>query len=228
MGSICGEGKVLSDRRISAIAAILAEMQPPPRPRALVVGCGSGREAAVLAADLEASIVGVDLVTNFSPEAMAWADLRYGDATALDFPDASFDVLFSYHVLEHIPATDQALAEMHRVLRPGGVFCIGTPNRQRLVGYVGGSGTPSEIFRWNLADWRARLAGRFRNELGAHAGFAADELGGMLRRHFRECREVTGDYYRRVYASRANSVAALCRSGLGRYAFPGVYFAGSR
>lgn len=218
----------LHDPRISAIAAILRTLRPRPRPRTLVVGCGNGREAAVLAADLNARVTGIDLVENFCPDALAWADLRRGDATALDFPDASFDLLFSYHVLEHIADRDRALAEMRRVLRPGGVFCIGTPNRLRLLGYLGGPSTPAEKIRWNLADWRARLAGRFRNELGAHAGYAAEELRALLLPHFRHCREVTADYYRRVHAARARSVAALCGSGLGRYAFPSVYFAGER
>ena len=145
----------LHDPRISAISAILRTLRPEPHPRVLVVGCGSGREAAVLAADLDGSTIGIDLVTNFCAEAKNWADLRHGDATAMNFPDSSFDVLFSYHVLEHIPRPERALAEMKRILRPGGLFCIGTPNRLRLLGYIGGPRTPAELVRWNLADWRA-------------------------------------------------------------------------
>jgi ubiquinone/menaquinone biosynthesis C-methylase UbiE len=54
---------------------------------------------------------------------MAIADritLVKGDATALPFPDASFDVATSTQVYEYVPDVDQALAELYRVLRPGG------------------------------------------------------------------------------------------------------------
>jgi SAM-dependent methyltransferase len=52
------------------------------------------------------------------------------DAEDLPFPDQSFDVVFGHAVLHHVPNLDRALAEFHRVLRPGGViaFC-GEPSR---------------------------------------------------------------------------------------------------
>jgi len=42
------------------------------------------------------------------------------DATSLDFPDATFDVVYSFGVLQHIPEAGRAVAEIHRVLKPGG------------------------------------------------------------------------------------------------------------
>jgi SAM-dependent methyltransferase len=52
------------------------------------------------------------------------------DAEDLPFPDQSFDVVFGHAVLHHVPNLDRALAEFHRVLRPGGAiaFC-GEPSR---------------------------------------------------------------------------------------------------
>lgn len=47
-------------------------------------------------------------------------DVRVGDATALDLPDASFDAAFAFDVLHHVPDWRRALAEVRRVLRPGG------------------------------------------------------------------------------------------------------------
>ncbi len=44
------------------------------------------------------------------------------DAAALDFPDNSFDYIFSDAVLEHIDSTEEAIAQMNRVLKPGGVM----------------------------------------------------------------------------------------------------------
>lgn len=52
-------------------------------------------------------------------------DVRHGDATALPFDDASFDVVVSFTMLHHVATSalqDQVFAEARRVLRPGGVF----------------------------------------------------------------------------------------------------------
>ena len=48
------------------------------------------------------------------------ADVRVGDAEALPFADASFDLVWSYGVLHHTPDTERALREIRRVLRPDG------------------------------------------------------------------------------------------------------------
>lgn len=49
-------------------------------------------------------------------------DIRKMDATALDLPDASFDLVWSRSVLEHVMPVDLALAEAVRVVRPGGLL----------------------------------------------------------------------------------------------------------
>lgn len=52
------------------------------------------------------------------------AELRVGDAESLPFDDDSFDIVYSYGVLHHTPDTRKTLAEVHRVLRPGGVALL--------------------------------------------------------------------------------------------------------
>lgn len=47
----------------------------------------------------------------------------------LPFDDASFDVVLSHHVIEHVPDQRLHLAEIHRVLRPNGTAYLATPNR---------------------------------------------------------------------------------------------------
>lgn len=58
-----------------------------------------------------------------------------GDATALDFPDNSFDISVSFSVIEHIPdpaARQKAFKEIARVTKPGGHVIITVPNRYSL------------------------------------------------------------------------------------------------
>ena len=49
------------------------------------------------------------------------------DLQSIDLPDESVDVLLTPHVLEHVPETDRALAEIRRVLAPGGRMCLQVP-----------------------------------------------------------------------------------------------------
>jgi SAM-dependent methyltransferase len=154
--------------------------------------------------------------------------LQKGDATALTFATDEFDFIYSYHVLEHIPRYRDALAEMNRVLAKGGGLWIGTPNRSRLVGYIGSKVPMRKMIAWNAADWKARLRGRFRNELGAHAGFTLRELGAELRAVFSRIDDATLDYYLAIYPNRARTVRVLQNSGLGTFAFPSIYFSGQK
>lgn len=218
----------VANPRTSVLTGLLAEQCGVERPRVLVVGCGQGIEAAVLATDMGADVTGIDLDPRFDPEATRHARLTQGDATALTFADSSFDIVYSYHALEHIADYHQALNEMHRVLRGGGAWCIGTPNRARLVGYVGGDSSWREKLAWNWADWRMRVTGRFRNEYGAHAGYTSKDLCGILKQHFSTVEEVTPEYYRRLYAKQRAVISMLIVSGLGRFLFPSVYFMGRK
>lgn len=221
--------ETIRDLRTESLAQIIRERAVRPVRRLLVVGCGSGEEAAVLSAALGAETTGIDLVDNFAPVAAARVTLRRGDATSLDFADGSFDGVYSFHALEHIPDFRKALREMWRVLSPGGIYCIGTPNRLRLVAYFGSPGVSLRTkLRWNANDWKQRLRGRFRNEFGAHAGFAPAELRHELQCAFGHAEEVSLDYYQRVYRNHQGMCRVLDATGLGRIAYPCVYFVGTR
>lgn len=98
----------------------------------LEVGCGTGLVLQRVAA-FARTAKGVDL----SPGMLARAkerglDAVEGSATALPFPDASFDVAYSFKVLSHVPQLPLALSEMLRVVRPGGHLVFDIYNRHSL------------------------------------------------------------------------------------------------
>jgi ubiquinone/menaquinone biosynthesis C-methylase UbiE len=204
--------------------AIRREMPRKPA-NLLVVGCGSGIEAATLACELDCVVIGIDIQTRFDPEAQKFAALKEGDATRLEFSDGEFDVVYSFHALEHIYDDRLAVSEMRRVLKPDGLLCIGTPNRSRVIGYIGSQDVGwATKFLWNLIDWKARLLGRFRNEYGAHAGYTEKELQTILSGSFRDVRSITDKYYLKLYSSRQALVELLKISGMSRLLFPSIYF----
>jgi SAM-dependent methyltransferase len=219
----------LTDRKAECISRIIQQKSGKDIRNALVVGCGSGVEAAILANVLGVRVIGVDLQNNFDPVAAEVAQLQKGDATCLEFQDGQFDLVYSYHALEHISNYRQALAEMNRVLKEGGWYCIGTPNRSRLVGYIGSEGTKlSTKIQWNLADWKARLTGRFRNEFGAHAGFTEAELSGDLKQVFGKTEDITLAYYLQLYPGYQKLLGRLSNTGLSRFVFPSIYYIGKK
>jgi SAM-dependent methyltransferase len=57
-----------------------------------------------------------------------------GDAEALDFPDESFDMVYSWGVLHQSPDTSKAVSEVYRVLKPGGVAKIMIYHKWSMIG----------------------------------------------------------------------------------------------
>jgi ubiquinone/menaquinone biosynthesis C-methylase UbiE len=217
------------DGKTEIVARLIAAHKHHPVAKLLVVGCGSGIEAAVLAESLNTEVIGIDLADNFAPEATRAVDLRVGNAMALGFEDASFQFVYSYHALEHIADPRVALKEIRRVLMPGGGYWIGTPNRRRVLGYVGSPEVPlREKVAWNLNDWKARLSGRFKNELGAHAGFSARELSNLLRAEFSTVNDMSRLYYREMYPRYRVALKLADVSTLSEILYPSVYFMGTR
>jgi SAM-dependent methyltransferase len=109
--------------------------------RLLDLGCGAGRHAfeagrrgaAVVALDTDrAELARVAAVAAAMAEAGELPDgssvgTAAANATAMPFPDGSFDVVIAAEVLEHIPADQDAMNEIARVLRPGGVAAVTVP-----------------------------------------------------------------------------------------------------
>ncbi len=94
--------------------------------RVLEIGCGLGTDGAQFA-KAGANYTGIDLTeaaVELARKRFEMFDLpgefRTADAENLNFPDESFDLVYSHGVLHHTPDTAKAIREIHRVLRPGG------------------------------------------------------------------------------------------------------------
>jgi ubiquinone/menaquinone biosynthesis C-methylase UbiE len=97
---------------------------------ALEVGCGRG-----VGTELILEIFGADSVDAFDldPRMVALARKRLaahgsrvrlwvGDASAISAPDTTYDAVFDFGIIHHVPEWRRTLAEVHRVLKPGGRF----------------------------------------------------------------------------------------------------------
>lgn len=106
-------------------------------PKALDLGCGRG-EWLELLQQHGFQAKGVDLNEGMLQECKARnLDVFQGDAIAYlkDLPDESLHVISAFHLVEHIPfdILQQLIAEAHRVLLPGGLMILETPNPESLL-----------------------------------------------------------------------------------------------
>lgn len=97
----------------------------------LEVGCGEGRGIQHILPHVRSywAIDKIDSAIQKLRQLFPAAQLVAGNLPPLPYPDASFDSLVSFQVIEHIQDDVLFLKEIHRVLRPGGVALITTPNR---------------------------------------------------------------------------------------------------
>ena len=130
----------------------------------LEVGCGRGELAERIAREVGAEVVAVDQSERMVElTRRRGVDARVGDVQRLELDDGSFDCAIAAWMLYHVPDLHRGLAELARVLRPGGRLVAVTNSRRNL----------SEL--WSLLGSRAeRAAHPFNAENGA------DELA----RHF--------------------------------------------
>jgi SAM-dependent methyltransferase len=167
-----------------------------PATRCLDVGCGAGNSYAPALAARAGSYMGVDV----APEAVERARAAgldahvIDDASQLPFEDGSFELVVCIEVLEHLFSPDRAVAEIRRVLVPGGRLVVSVPNAAywRLrVNLLAGIWNPLGDEQSVEAPWRdphirfftvaalermLRRAGFGEVETGAHGGRFLDHL----------------------------------------------------
>jgi SAM-dependent methyltransferase len=167
------------------------------RPRQILeVGGGEGELAERIVGRLGAELVGVDQSERMVEiQRGKGIDARVGDVQELPFGEAEFDLAIAAWMLYHVPDVDRALAEVGRVLRPGGRLVAVTNSRDHLQ---------------ELTD----LAGLTRLMDGNE--FRSDNGAELLRRHFAlvERRDAYGwvtfdDAAMRTYAGSSERLAPL-------------------
>lgn len=115
---------------IAKLAAVRAWLdQAPPSAKVLDAGCGEG----VLVDEYRSKLAIEGIDPNYSSD-----HVRTGSLTALPYADLTFDRALCLDVLEHLTFDEQplALAELFRVLRPGGLLFVSVPNLAHLQSRV--------------------------------------------------------------------------------------------
>jgi arsenite methyltransferase len=135
-----------------------------PGERVLDIGVGPGFLAAEMAAEVapDGRVCGIDpsdsmlaiAKTRAVPAGGVPVELTSGDANHLPYPDASFDVAVSTQVLEYVEDVPGALAEIRRVLRPGGRVLLLDTDWDSVVWHSG----DRERMRRVLTAWEPHLA----------------------------------------------------------------------
>ncbi len=141
--------------------------------RVLEIGCGNGADGAMFALN-GATYTGIDLTAeavdatrrHFAAERLDGV-FRQENSERLSFADESFDIVYSFGVLHHTPVPDQAIREVHRVLKPGGTARIMLYHRHsfnyyvRILGYMRARAllkVAGRAFRWRADRRRAAAA----------------------------------------------------------------------
>jgi SAM-dependent methyltransferase/GNAT superfamily N-acetyltransferase len=126
---------VLRSHRCRTAENSAAYLLPHLRPglSLLDIGCGPGTitidlaarvaPGAVLGIDREPAVI-AEAVRLLQPGRSDNVEFRAGDVYSLDLDDESFDVVHAHQVLQHLTDPVAALAEMRRVLRPGGILAV--------------------------------------------------------------------------------------------------------
>lgn len=161
----------IDHRKVHIIQRELGTLEPGAT--VVDLGCGAGSILARTRRDHDFAVA-----ADHDPVLLATAKLTGSKPVLLDLDadlplaSASIDVVLCTDVIEHIVEPNRALAEMYRVMRPGGTVIVFTP--------------PYDSMRWNFAEWLHRLI--TRRPADHISPFTRESLGWWIGRHFVDCR----------------------------------------
>jgi SAM-dependent methyltransferase len=145
----------------------------------LDIACGEGYGSRLLAQDALA-VTGVDIdaaTIDHAAKKYTAGNLSFikGDIENIPFDTASFDIVVSFETLEHTDQHQKALNEIKRVLRPGGILLISTPEKKKYTD-VPGNMNPfhkKELYR---DEFVSLLAAYFRHHIICHQGLYVSSI----------------------------------------------------
>lgn len=114
------------EQHIGDVSEELRYLNALPPSRILDVGCGLGFFLSGL--DHRHERHGVEVSRFASMHARTWGTIHTGTLESATYPSASFEAVVLHHVIEHVQDPSALLAEIFRVLAPGGHFVLGTPD----------------------------------------------------------------------------------------------------
>jgi 2-polyprenyl-3-methyl-5-hydroxy-6-metoxy-1,4-benzoquinol methylase len=114
--------------------------------RLLDFGAGAGIVEAMNFKGLARQVCGVDLDKRVTSNSFL-DEGKVSDAVEIPYPDASFDIVISDNVMEHLDYPDDVFREIFRVLRPGGKLLFKTPNRTHYMPLIARM-TPHRFHQW--------------------------------------------------------------------------------
>jgi SAM-dependent methyltransferase len=137
---------------------VAALLDPAPGRRYLEIGAGTGADAIELARRHGAEVVGVDSSSAMVEEARrrGLAQAIVADAHALPFDADEFDGGWADRTFQHLAEPGKALAEMARVIRPGGLVVVADPDYGTQVVNVPDQDLAERVlrFRAGVGNWR--------------------------------------------------------------------------
>jgi SAM-dependent methyltransferase len=139
----------------------------------LEAGCGEGYGADLIA-DVSRSVIALDydeLTVAHVRARYPRVDVHHGNLASLPLPDGSVDVVVNFQVIEHLWNQPQFVAECARVLRPGGLLLMSTPNR---ITFSPGLETPVNPFHTR------ELNASELTELLVDGGFTVESMLGVF------------------------------------------------
>ena len=132
----------------------------------LDLACGEGYGSATLASAAR-SVVGIDIDERSVAHARARytqpnLEFRTGRTDRIPLPDACIDLVVSFETIEHHDAHEAMMTEFRRVLRPGGVVCISSPDRYEYSERPGTS-NPYHVHELTAPEFEQLLRRHFRH-----------------------------------------------------------------
>ncbi|MEP6937333.1 MAG: class I SAM-dependent methyltransferase [Chthoniobacterales bacterium] len=116
-------GKILA-----AVITSIRELSPSISGNYLDIGAGHGKLIRLVRQEFNVTARACDYTPDLIREPGVPVDVADLDIERLPYPDAQFDLVTCTEVIEHLEHYRQTIREIHRVLRPGGVFVVSTPN----------------------------------------------------------------------------------------------------